>query len=129
MARCLVCGSASVKYRFPCCRERYCSLPCYRTHAAGPCWARDVEASPAKKLRQDEAPEEEEDLLTEVRLCALRGHQGVRAALRSERFREVLKNLDAAEDRRAALEQLLEGDAFFVSFAEQLMEAIDYNPN
>mmetsp|Transcript_92371 Transcript_92371/g.245383 ORF Transcript_92371/g.245383 Transcript_92371/m.245383 type:complete len:130 (-) Transcript_92371:2-391(-) len=128
MARCLVCGSANVKYRFPCCRERYCSLPCYRTHAAGPCWAREADAAPAKKARQDEPEDEEETLLTEVRLCALRGHQGVRSSLRSERFRGVLRNLDAAEDRRKALEELLEKDAFFVSFAEQLMEAIDYTP-
>mmetsp|Transcript_83485 Transcript_83485/g.194108 ORF Transcript_83485/g.194108 Transcript_83485/m.194108 type:complete len:133 (-) Transcript_83485:184-582(-) len=130
MVRCLICGDTSVKYRFPCCRERYCSLPCYRAHAAGPCWARDRDEAPAKRRRaEQEQPEEEEEeeVLTEVRLCALRGHQGVRSALRSERFCGLLRRLDAAEDRRSALEELLEKDSFFVGFAEQLMEAIDYS--
>mmetsp|Transcript_51739 Transcript_51739/g.116437 ORF Transcript_51739/g.116437 Transcript_51739/m.116437 type:complete len:128 (+) Transcript_51739:103-486(+) len=124
MAKCLVCGGSPVKYRFTCCRERYCSLACYKVHSNAPCWAREAEQAPAKKARQE--PEEEEDLLSEVRLCALRGHQGVRSALRSERFCDVLKHLDSADDRRKALEELLEKDSYFVGFVENMMEAIDY---
>mmetsp|Transcript_132274 Transcript_132274/g.263927 ORF Transcript_132274/g.263927 Transcript_132274/m.263927 type:complete len:133 (+) Transcript_132274:41-439(+) len=125
-AQCLICKSSNVKYRFPCCRERYCSLTCYKQHAAGPCWARDSQEPPAKRLREEEQPEEDSDLLSEARLCSLRGHQGVRAALRSDRFCDLLKSLDAAHDRRKSLEELLEKDQYFVQFAEQMMEAIDF---
>ena len=124
MMKCFVCGCDEVKYRFPCCRERYCSLPCYRVHAAGQCPARpefDVPKRPRKE-------EEQEDLISEVRLCALRGHTGVRAALQSEAFQDALLALNDAHDRRQALERLLEKDKYFAKFAEDLMEAIDYFP-
>mmetsp|Transcript_10571 Transcript_10571/g.22540 ORF Transcript_10571/g.22540 Transcript_10571/m.22540 type:complete len:150 (-) Transcript_10571:178-627(-) len=126
MAKCFVCGCAEVKYRFPCCRERYCSLPCYRVHAAGQCPAR-LEAEIPKRARKEE-PEAPEDLISEVRLCALRGHLGVRSALQSEAFQSALCALDEAQDRRQALERLLEKDKYFAKFAEDLMEAIDYFP-
>eukprot|EP00438_Fugacium_kawagutii_P022708 Skav203977 [mRNA] locus=scaffold94:712163:714569:- [translate_table: standard] len=123
---CFVCGSFEVKYRFPCCRERYCSLPCYRAHAAGQCPARPEPDVPPKKQRsQDEDPE---DLISEVRLCALRGHVGVRTALQSERFQEALVALDEAHDRRQALESWMEKDKYFMKFVGDLMEAIDYFP-
>ncbi|CAE8698593.1 unnamed protein product [Polarella glacialis] len=129
MAKCFVCGVEQVKYRFPCCRERYCSLPCYRAHAAGQCPARP-EPEPshrAKRSRQDEG-DNEDNLISEVRLCALRGHTAVRQALRSEAFQDALLALDAAHDRRQALEDLLEKDKFFVKFFENAMEAIDFFP-
>mmetsp|Transcript_62639 Transcript_62639/g.136014 ORF Transcript_62639/g.136014 Transcript_62639/m.136014 type:complete len:139 (-) Transcript_62639:24-440(-) len=125
---CLICQAPSVKYRFPCCRERYCSLPCYRVHASTGCHGREATQAPdSKRPRKDDA-EEEEDLLSEVKLCALRGHAGVRDALQSDKFREVIKSLDGADDRRAALEMLLEKDAFFTKFVDQMMEAVDYFP-
>ncbi|CAE7209632.1 unnamed protein product [Symbiodinium necroappetens] len=127
MAKCFVCGCAEVKYRFPCCRERYCSLPCYRVHAAGQCPARP-EAEIPKRARKEQEPEAPEDLISEVRLCALRGHLGVRSALQSEAFQDALCALDEAQDRRQALERLLEKDRYFAKFAEDLMEAIDYFP-
>ena len=123
---CLVCGSHEVKYRFPCCRERYCSLPCYRVHAAGQCPARPDRELPAKKQKTQE--EEPEDLISEVRLCALRGHVGVRQALQNETFQDALIALDEAHDRRQTLEHLLEKDKYFVKFVGDLMEAIDYFP-
>ena len=125
MVKCFVCGCAEVKYRFPCCRERYCSLPCYRVHAAGQCPARPEVEVPKRARKQEEEPE---DLISEVRLCALRGHTGVRAALQSEAFQEALLALDEAHDRRQALERYLEKDKYFAKFAEDLMEAIDYFP-
>lgn len=123
--KCFVCGGVEVKYRFPCCRERYCSLPCYRRHAAGQCPARPERES-AKRPRKEEP--EEEDLISEVRLCALRGHVGVRSALQNEAFQDALITLDEAHDRRQTLEKLLEKDKFFLKFVGDLMEAIDYFP-
>ena len=125
MLKCFVCGRDEVKYRFPCCRERYCSLPCYRVHAAGQCPARPEVDVPKRARKQEE---EQEDLISEVRLCALRGHTGVREALQSEAFQDALVALDEAHDRRAALERLLEKDRYFAKFAEDLLEAIDYFP-
>mmetsp|Transcript_44802 Transcript_44802/g.83684 ORF Transcript_44802/g.83684 Transcript_44802/m.83684 type:complete len:134 (-) Transcript_44802:202-603(-) len=126
MVKCFVCGCDEVKYRFPCCRERYCSLPCYRVHAAGQCPARPESEAPKRARKQEQ--EEPEDLISEVRLCALRGHVGVRSALQSEAFQDVLVALDEARDRRRALEQLLEKDKYFAKFAQDMMEAIDYFP-
>ncbi|CAJ1418464.1 unnamed protein product [Effrenium voratum] len=123
--KCFVCGGDQVKYRFPCCRERYCSLPCYRVHAAGQCPARPEAEPSAKRPRREEEPE---DLISEVRLCALRGHLGVRSALQSEAFQDALIALDDARDRRQALETLMEKDKYFMKFVGDLMEAIDYFP-
>eukprot|EP00933_Yihiella_yeosuensis_P077442 TRINITY_DN87898_c0_g1_i1.p1 TRINITY_DN87898_c0_g1~~TRINITY_DN87898_c0_g1_i1.p1 ORF type:complete len:134 (-),score=20.85 TRINITY_DN87898_c0_g1_i1:37-438(-) len=128
MVNCYVCGVGQTKYRFPCCRERYCSLPCYRAHAAGQCPARPEPPENNIKRQRKEAEEQDEVLISEVRLCALRGHTGVRSALRSEAFQDVLLALDSAQDRRQALEDLLEKDAFFAKFAENCMEAIEYFP-
>mmetsp|Transcript_16768 Transcript_16768/g.28605 ORF Transcript_16768/g.28605 Transcript_16768/m.28605 type:complete len:134 (+) Transcript_16768:43-444(+) len=125
LGTCFVCGGQDVKYRFPCCRERYCSLPCYRAHAAGQCPARPEAEKPAKKPRNEEDPE---DLISEVRLCALRGHVGVRRALQNEAFQDALLALDEAHDRRQTLEKLMEKDKYFMKFVGDLMEAIDYFP-
>merc|ERR1712217_955888 len=128
--RCIVCGSEQVKYRFACCRQRYCSVPCFKAHTDAGCSSATA-AEPTKKRAREEdnvEEEEEEDLLSEVRLCGLRGHQGIREAIRSEKFCEVLVQLDAATDRRKALEDLLANDKFFVKFAENAIEAVDYFP-
>eukprot|EP00930_Biecheleria_cincta_P063713 TRINITY_DN49237_c0_g1_i1.p1 TRINITY_DN49237_c0_g1~~TRINITY_DN49237_c0_g1_i1.p1 ORF type:complete len:133 (-),score=30.73 TRINITY_DN49237_c0_g1_i1:59-457(-) len=127
MAKCFVCGEGQVKYRFPCCRERYCSLPCYRVHAAGQCPARPEKDARPKRPRTEE-PEEDDALISEIRLCALRGHPGIRSALQSEAFQDALVALDEAHDRRQALENLLEKDRFFAGFAAQCIEAINYFP-
>mmetsp|Transcript_22745 Transcript_22745/g.53073 ORF Transcript_22745/g.53073 Transcript_22745/m.53073 type:complete len:135 (-) Transcript_22745:7-411(-) len=124
---CFVCGKGSVKYRFPCCRERYCSLPCYQQHAVSQCSGRKANEAPeGKRRRVEEDAIQDEHLLSEVQLCALRGHQGLRQALKSDEFREVLQKLDGASDRRRALELLLKEDAYFVQFVDQCMEAIDH---
>ena len=116
-----------MKYRFPCCRERYCSLACYRSHASsGSCPARPERE--VKRQKREPEPDEAEDLISEVRLCALRGHVGVRQALQSEAFQEALIALDEAQDRRQRLEALMEKDRFFLKFVGDLMEAIDYFP-
>merc|ERR1712224_176357 len=125
------CGGPSVKYRFSCCREQYCSLDCYRTHATMACAGRAAadEAREAKQRRkaEEEKKEEEDDeeILSEVRLCGLRGNASIRQALRSREFRDVLWALDRADDRRAALESLLERDAYFARFVDNMMESID----
>mmetsp|Transcript_109173 Transcript_109173/g.305489 ORF Transcript_109173/g.305489 Transcript_109173/m.305489 type:complete len:136 (+) Transcript_109173:88-495(+) len=126
---CIICGVQPVKYRFPCCRQRYCSSACYRTHAASGCIARrPLTDGGVKRPREEEQAGDEEDVLSEVRLCALRGHQGVRQALRSDQFCELLQSLDSARDRRRALEDLLEKDSYFAEFVDHMMEAIDYAP-
>eukprot|EP00927_Polykrikos_kofoidii_P070020 TRINITY_DN65845_c0_g1_i1.p1 TRINITY_DN65845_c0_g1~~TRINITY_DN65845_c0_g1_i1.p1 ORF type:complete len:152 (+),score=26.88 TRINITY_DN65845_c0_g1_i1:13-468(+) len=129
--QCLVCSSEAVRYRFPCCRERYCSLPCYRVHSNSACFGRAQAAEEAAKRRRKQAEEqheeEDDEVLSEVRLCALRGHSGVRKCLESEAFRDVLSQLDSAEDRREALEALLEKDIFFSKFVEHVAEAIDFS--
>eukprot|EP00405_Crypthecodinium_cohnii_P019696 CAMPEP_0206476948 /NCGR_PEP_ID=MMETSP0324_2-20121206/35047_1 /ASSEMBLY_ACC=CAM_ASM_000836 /TAXON_ID=2866 /ORGANISM="Crypthecodinium cohnii, Strain Seligo" /LENGTH=92 /DNA_ID=CAMNT_0053952731 /DNA_START=196 /DNA_END=474 /DNA_ORIENTATION=- len=89
---------------------------------------RSTAAPPAKRPRQENNNEEEPDIISEVRLCSLRGHQGVREALRTEAFCEVLKSLDSARDRKNALEDLLEKDSYFVAFVDNMMEAIEYVP-
>mmetsp|Transcript_56606 Transcript_56606/g.104778 ORF Transcript_56606/g.104778 Transcript_56606/m.104778 type:complete len:135 (+) Transcript_56606:66-470(+) len=126
---CFVCGQGSVKYRFPCCRERYCSLTCYQQHAVSQCPGRKIAEGPdVKRRRVEEDRVEDDHLLSEVQLCALRGHQGLRQALRSEEFRDVLRKLDGARNRQRALELLIQEDAFFVKFVEQCIEAIDFAP-
>eukprot|EP00929_Paragymnodinium_shiwhaense_P042585 TRINITY_DN22015_c0_g1_i1.p1 TRINITY_DN22015_c0_g1~~TRINITY_DN22015_c0_g1_i1.p1 ORF type:complete len:137 (+),score=42.27 TRINITY_DN22015_c0_g1_i1:102-512(+) len=130
-AGCLVCQEPSTKYRFPCCRERYCSLQCYRVHAQSPCFGRVAmeQERETKRRKAQEAEKEddgEDDLLSEVRLCALRGHKNVREALRSRRFQQLLSDLDAAADRRKTLENLIQHDAYFVKFVENMMEAVDF---
>eukprot|EP00811_Abedinium_folium_P011349 NODE_20501_length_795_cov_5.287425.p2 GENE.NODE_20501_length_795_cov_5.287425~~NODE_20501_length_795_cov_5.287425.p2 ORF type:complete len:148 (+),score=32.46 NODE_20501_length_795_cov_5.287425:43-444(+) len=127
---CFVCGGSSVKYRFPCCRERYCSTACYKAHLDSPCGARRGAAvfeQPVKRQRSQAAAEEEDEteVLTEVQLCALRGHAGVREALRSAEFRHVLTQVDTAEDRRHTLETLLGKDKYFCTFVDHLMEAME----
>lgn len=126
--RCFVCDAGPPKYRFRCCRQRYCSVPCYRAHAVAGCTAQPPAAADnfRKRKRQEDDDDDEENLISEVRLCAMRGHAGIRDVLRSDRFRDLLRQLDSADDRQAALEALLENDSFFVKFAEHALEAIDY---
>lgn len=124
---CFVCGKGETKYRFPCCRERYCSLPCYKVHAAAQCTAGLKEPAPKKqRLANQDENGEDETILSEVQLCALRGHAGVRDALRTPAFQQVLQEIDDSRDRRAALEAVLENNPYFVTFVEHMTEATDY---
>ena len=115
---CFVCRQAPHRYRCPTCLARYCSAACFKAHApscAPPAPAQPPPPRPAVAAAaaaaggdrdEDEEEEEEEEEGARVppeRLERLGADAALRAALRDSRLQAVLRAIDAAPDRAAAL--------------------------
>jgi hypothetical protein len=110
---CAVCLRAPHKYRCPTCRARYCSAACFKAHAPTcaaplpppppPPPAAAAAASRRRERERDDGDDEEGVRVPPERLARLGADAALRAALRDSRLQAVLRSVDAAPDRAAAL--------------------------
>ncbi|CEL96967.1 unnamed protein product [Vitrella brassicaformis CCMP3155] len=135
---CVVCESQEGKYRFPCCKRRFCSKECFQRHSADDCPIKkrrldheaELKAKEDKRL-QDIAQQgggqdgdDEDVLLTDAHRAALRASSSVRGYLDDTMMRNVLRKICTAPNKRAALSGFLR-DPHFSAFVDEVMKVLD----
>lgn len=147
LPKCSVCNEGEAKYRCPACRTRYCSLQCFKHHKeAAECAPADASrAAPASAaiavptsgaqapsqqavtapLVCDAELGDDEPLaaLTSEQLDRLRRADAVRHAVADTRLQAVLKSIDSAPDRIAALHREMQ-DPRLCEVIDTMMDAI-----
>ncbi|XP_063152794.1 zinc finger HIT domain-containing protein 3 [Candoia aspera] len=144
---CVVCGQGgrgAAKYRCPSCRERYCSVPCYKKHkevcasradpATGPA---STEASLAiqreKSRRAEGSPWSVDDILTEddeddrvplQKLQLLKDSEELHCILSNHHLRPLLLTIDQAQDKSTLLRQYMQ-EPVFVEFADCCLRIVE----
>lgn len=128
MSSCEVCDQAPSKYKCPKCRLQYCSLACYKVHTANAdkcsqLAAKRASAStpsepapPTSKPQQVKtSPYEDDILLSDSVLAALRHNPDLANLLRDPRLQEQIRHVDM--NGAEALDKLMK-DEEFVRFAD-----------
>ncbi|XP_015239132.1 PREDICTED: zinc finger HIT domain-containing protein 3 isoform X1 [Cyprinodon variegatus] len=139
MQICSVCSEQTPKYRCPSCRIRYCSLGCYKKHK-DTCLPAEKPASqsPASKDAAGSAePWSVEDLLQEddiidkvplQRLQSLSQSTELRDLLCNPHLRQLLRSVDDAESKDAAIKAAMQ-EPLFVEFADECLKVVENEGN
>ncbi|XP_042298197.1 zinc finger HIT domain-containing protein 3 [Sceloporus undulatus] len=145
--RCVVCGKAgrnAAKYRCPGCRERYCSLPCYKKHKElcisrgeppSPSANRDAskDAQRGGSFNAEGSPWTVDDILTEDdegdkvplhKLQLLGESEELKDILLNPHLRQLLANVDRAEDKSSLLRKYMQ-EPLFVEFADCCLRVVE----
>lgn len=139
---CEVCKSKHAKYKCPTCRLPFCSVACSKTHKSTPCKPPEKQPQPssgvvnkaqARAAQSREESEKELDdciLLTPAQLALLDTNDEVQRKLRDDRVMDIIKRIDSAPNRTAALQLEMKNPAF-LEFCDDIMEAVgcDMSPN
>ncbi|XP_044285907.1 zinc finger HIT domain-containing protein 3 isoform X2 [Varanus komodoensis] len=144
---CVVCGEGgpgAAKYRCPGCRLRYCSLPCYKKHKEQ-CQGQIYHgAQPAKPEISWDAQEErsvnaegstwsvdniltdddEDDKVPLEKLQLLSKSEELRGILLNPHLRQLLVDVDRAEDKSFALRKSMQ-EPLFVEFADCCLRTVE----
>lgn len=113
-------------------RSTSCSVGCSVTHKRQPC---DVPAPkklstyrPKPQLLGDGGDESADPyLLSQEKLEGLCAHAEVARKFRDDRMKQILRRIDSAKDRGAALEREME-DPEFLEFCDDILEALGFKP-
>ncbi|XP_003230081.2 zinc finger HIT domain-containing protein 3 [Anolis carolinensis] len=141
--RCFLC-SAPAPYRCPSCRERSCSLPCYKKHKeqctpkVDPTLPRDVpQDDPRTKPSSAEGGSfAVDDILTEDdegdkvplhKLQRLGGSVELGGLLRNPHLRQLLLRVDGAADKSALLREFMQ-EPLFAEFADCCLRIVEPPP-
>ncbi|XP_015239133.1 PREDICTED: zinc finger HIT domain-containing protein 3 isoform X2 [Cyprinodon variegatus] len=138
MQICSVCSEQTPKYRCPSCRIRYCSLGCYKKHK-DTCLPAEKPASqsPASKDAAGSEPWSVEDLLQEddiidkvplQRLQSLSQSTELRDLLCNPHLRQLLRSVDDAESKDAAIKAAMQ-EPLFVEFADECLKVVENEGN
>lgn len=126
---CSVCGEAPKKYKCPTCQFGYCCLTCFKAHK--PSCEKPIETQQAKKSRvQFSSENEHNDIETasrvpDERLKYLAADADLRQSLRDPRLQRILKAVDSAPDRIAALEHYKKAEGgIFLTILDKMLLAI-----
>ncbi|XP_063002490.1 zinc finger HIT domain-containing protein 3 [Elgaria multicarinata webbii] len=140
---CVACGGSgpsAAKYRCPGCRERYCSVPCYKKHKEQcvaqivpvPQPAKTTEASCDARRDAEGSPWSVDDILTEDdddkvpfdKLQLLSESEELKGILLNPHLRALLLDVDRAEDKSAALKKYMQ-EPLFVEFADCCLRTVE----
>jgi hypothetical protein len=122
---CIICGAAP-KYRFPCCKKRYCSLDCFRKHPVSSCSPPEEALKKKRPRQQDEHDLDFENQVPRVILERLRTTPKIQRALASPQLQELIRGIDTSRSRGWALHRHLEQNADFREFVNHLLDTIDF---
>ncbi|XP_034290484.1 zinc finger HIT domain-containing protein 3 [Pantherophis guttatus] len=145
--RCVVCGREgrqAAKYRCPGCRERYCSVPCYKKHKEECASGADPATRPAdsdascsiqreKSQRAEGGPWSVDDILTEddeddrvplQKLQLLKDSEELQAILSNPHLRTLLLTIDQAKDKSALMKKYMQ-EPVFVEFADCCLRTVE----
>ncbi|EUD67992.1 hypothetical protein C922_01604 [Plasmodium inui San Antonio 1] len=144
---CVVClQHGVVKYKFVCCREGYCSVPCFQKHDRKACLEeqrnkvrklnalRSVESQNSKhrksdvEERADNATEDDEDseddFLTEDQKVKLKEDITLRMLLKNNYVRSVFKHFTTSKDKIGYLSNYI-NDPTIVQVVDQIMKSVE----
>ncbi|XP_070598691.1 zinc finger HIT domain-containing protein 3 [Erythrolamprus reginae] len=141
---CVVCGRKgrqAAKYRCPSCRERYCSVPCYKKHkeecasrvdpAIQPAYSSPIQREKLRKLKGH--PWSVEDILTEddeddrvplQKLQLLKESEELRGILSNPHLRTLLLTIDQSKDKSGLLRKYMQ-EPVFVEFADCCLRTVE----
>ncbi|XP_012706560.2 zinc finger HIT domain-containing protein 3 isoform X1 [Fundulus heteroclitus] len=136
MQICNVCSEQAPKYKCPCCKIRYCSLGCYKKHKET-CLPVEKPPSPSSESKDAAAafaePWSVDDLLHEDdiidkvplhRLQSLGQSTALRDLLCNPHLRQLLRSVDGAESKEAAIKAAMQ-EPLFVEFADQCLKVVE----
>nr|XP_060613018.1 zinc finger HIT domain-containing protein 3 [Anolis sagrei ordinatus] len=142
--QCFLCGVLA-PYRCPSCRERYCSLPCYKKHKeqcapkGDPGPPRDVSSQGNPRTKPSSAeggPFATDDILTEDdegdkvplhKLQRLGGSVELGGLLHNPHLRHLLLRVDGARDKSALLREFMQ-EPLFAEFADCCLRIVEPPP-
>ncbi|KAM3838836.1 zinc finger HIT domain-containing protein 3-like [Vipera latastei] len=145
--RCVVCGREgrqAAKYRCPGCRDRYCSVPCYKKHKEEctskvdpTTWPAESEASyPIQReesRRTEGSPWSLDDILTEddkgdrvplQKPQLLKESEELRDILSNPHLRTLLLTIDQAKDKSVLMRKYMQ-EPVFVEFADCCLRVVE----
>ncbi|XP_032072879.1 zinc finger HIT domain-containing protein 3 [Thamnophis elegans] len=145
--RCVVCGREGrqvAKYRCPGCRQRYCSLPCYKKHKEecvprGDPAKRPADSDPScpiqreKSRRAEGGPWSVDDILTEddeddrvplQKLQLLKESEELRGILSNPHLRTLLLTIDQSIDKSGLMRKYMQ-EPVFVEFADCCLRTVE----
>ncbi|KJP88636.1 hypothetical protein AK88_01716 [Plasmodium fragile] len=149
---CIVCLQNGVaKYKFVCCSEGYCSVPCFQRHDRKACLEEqrnkvnrlnelsnlhsEKEQHGKSQVEEEEQEERgdnpteddeesEEDLLTEEQKVKLKEDITLRMLLKNNYVRSVFKQCTTSKDKIAYLSNYI-NDPTIVQVVDQIMKSVD----
>ncbi|XP_042194622.1 zinc finger HIT domain-containing protein 3 [Callorhinchus milii] len=142
MSSCCVCDQRPPRYRCPRCRERYCSVGCYKRHQddCKPQESKTIstasEVSPALRVSpqhstghscsahnvQDE--NEESDWVAQNKLSLLADSEELKSLLCNPHLRDLLLTVDQARDKGSLMKTVMQ-EPIFVEFADQCLQIVE----
>ncbi|KAK9412518.1 zinc finger HIT domain-containing protein 3 [Crotalus adamanteus] len=146
-ARCVVCGREgrqAAKYRCPGCRERYCSVPCYKKHKeectskADPA-TRPAESEASYPIQRDKSQRTEgnpwslDDILTEddegdrvplQKLQLLKKSEELQDILSNPHLHTLLLTIDQAKDKSVLMRKYMQ-EPVFAEFADCCLRIVE----
>ncbi|XP_043910505.1 zinc finger HIT domain-containing protein 3 [Protopterus annectens] len=139
MQICNVCKSGSPKYRCPACEIKYCSVACYKKHK-DECTPKTKPAvwknsSPPHGKSFEEGDWSVDDILQEsedeesdrvpLRVLKLLGQsKKLKALLHNPHLRQVLLDVDQAEDKDHIMKAAMQ-EPLFVELADQCLKVVE----
>ncbi|GAB65743.1 hypothetical protein PCYB_072450 [Plasmodium cynomolgi strain B] len=143
---CVVCLQNGVaKYKFVCCCEGYCSIPCFQRHDRKACLEKQRKVSRLNTLSNVESQngehrksqveergdkpteddeESDEDLLTEDQKVKLKEDITLRILLKNNYVRSVFKHFTTSKDKIAYLSNYI-NDPTIVQVVDQIMKSVE----
>ncbi|KAL7986947.1 hypothetical protein Chor_005866 [Crotalus horridus] len=115
-ARCVVCGREgrqAAKYRCPGCRERYCSVPCYKKHKGRPWSLDDI-------LTEDD----EDDRVPLQKLQLLKESEELQGVLLNPHLHTLLLTIDQAKDKSVLMRKYMQ-EPVFAEFADCCLRIVE----
>ncbi|KAM4727178.1 zinc finger HIT domain-containing protein 3 isoform 2-T2 [Anableps anableps] len=138
MQICSVCSEQTPKYKCPSCKIRYCSLGCYKKHK-DTCLPVEKPASPSPEYKDAAGSEplgmddllHEDDIIDKVplqRLQLLGQSTELRDLLCNPHLRQLLRSVDHAESKEAAMKAAMQ-EPLFLEFADQCLKVVENEGN
>ncbi|RZC62324.1 hypothetical protein C5167_024077 [Papaver somniferum] len=136
---CEVCKDAISKYKCPSCFAPYCSITCYKKHKETPCSkqvASNAETPSSNQVTPDQKPcptllskrslevEEPDLILPETKLQSIVLCNEIRDALKDEKLRQLIYNIDSATNSENELENAMKLEDFRI-LSEKILSVIE----
>uniref|UniRef100_A0A8C8SKI3 Zinc finger HIT-type containing 3 n=1 Tax=Pelusios castaneus TaxID=367368 RepID=A0A8C8SKI3_9SAUR len=137
---CCVCGErGDPRYRCPGCRDRYCSVPCYKKHKEQCTPKQDpflktlITDAPVKPLENEGSHWSVDDILTEddevdrvplQKLKLLGESKELRNLLLNPHLQQLLLTVDKAKEKNSLMKMYMQ-EPLFVEFADCCLRVVE----
>ncbi len=127
---CLICGGDEPKYTFKCCKRRFCSMDCFKSHdeCDHPSQSSNQPLPHRRIIRADnfDLGLAEDEILPDFTLESLQSDPGIVDLLSDPTLQRMLLRLDQAKDRRQMFQRMIDTSPIFSQLVDRLAKTIGF---